>query len=260
VTVPIKRWYLLTSDLAREVGIHPNTVRLYEQWGLLQPVPRSPSGYRRFTEAHLDQLRLIRLAYSCTVIGGKVRTTALEMIRVSAAGDLVGALELAFQFKAVVQVEQAQAEAAVQYLERWAAGASNEKTAQLLRIGDTARLLNTTIDSLRSWERNGLIVVPRNPNSGYREYSAEEVGRLRVIRMLIRSGYGTMAILRMLTRLDSGNTENLRHALDTPDPDEDIQYATNRWLSTLTEAAVAANSSVALLEEMIQKAGPSPLT
>jgi hypothetical protein len=56
--------YLKTSDLAREVGIHPNTVRLYEQWGLIPPVERSPTGYRRFTEFHLDCLRLARTIYA----------------------------------------------------------------------------------------------------------------------------------------------------------------------------------------------------
>jgi DNA-binding transcriptional MerR regulator len=25
--------YLRTSDLAKAVGVHPNTVRLYEEWG-----------------------------------------------------------------------------------------------------------------------------------------------------------------------------------------------------------------------------------
>jgi len=39
--------HLLASNLARAAGIHPNTARLYEAWGLLPPVERSPKGYRR---------------------------------------------------------------------------------------------------------------------------------------------------------------------------------------------------------------------
>jgi DNA-binding transcriptional MerR regulator len=45
--------YLRTSDLAKAVGVHPNTVRRYVDRGLLPPVERSPSGYRRFTQRHL---------------------------------------------------------------------------------------------------------------------------------------------------------------------------------------------------------------
>jgi DNA-binding transcriptional MerR regulator len=43
---------LRTSDLARAGGVHPNTIRLYEAWGFLPPVPRTASGYRIFSQAH----------------------------------------------------------------------------------------------------------------------------------------------------------------------------------------------------------------
>ncbi len=254
MTIPNKKGFLRTSDLAREVGIHPNTVRLYEKWGLLQPVPRSPNGYRQFSQAHLDQIRLVRMAFSATVIGGEVRDQALAMIRVSAAGDSTKALKHALAFRQAVEAEQAQADEAIRSLERWAGGGISEKRARVLRISETARLLDTGIDALRGWERNGLIVVPRNPANGYREYGPEEIGRLRVIRMLIRSGYGIMSILRMLTRLDSGVAEDLRSLLDTPSPEEDILYASNQWLTTLEQARSAADRSVSLAEEMLRKA------
>jgi DNA-binding transcriptional MerR regulator len=45
------RPYLRTSEISQAVGVHPNTVRLYEQWGFLPPIPRSLSGYRLFEVA-----------------------------------------------------------------------------------------------------------------------------------------------------------------------------------------------------------------
>ena len=54
--------YLRTSDIAKAIGVHHNTIRLYEQLGFLPPIPRGDNGYRLFTERHLDQARLIRLA------------------------------------------------------------------------------------------------------------------------------------------------------------------------------------------------------
>ncbi len=246
--------YLRTSDLAKAAGIHSNTVRLYEQWGFLPPIPRSPKGYRQFTPHHLDLLRLARLALGCTIIGGDVRPAALAMVYAAVKGDLGGALELAYQFVACIQAERAQAEAAAQFLERWAAGHYIEAAGEPgLRIGDAARLLNTTIDSLRSWERNGLVEVPRDVRNGYRMYGGAEIGRLRVIRMLIRSGYSTMAILRMLTLLDGGQAGDLRQALDTPSADEDALYASDHWLTTLAEGEKKARQAVGLVEEMIKK-------
>ena len=36
-----------TSEIARMVGVHPNTVRLYEARGYIAPVPRAGNGYRQ---------------------------------------------------------------------------------------------------------------------------------------------------------------------------------------------------------------------
>ncbi len=82
------------------------------------------------------------------------------------------------------------------------------------------------------------------------------MGRLRVIRMLSRAGYSTMAILRMLLHLDQGKEGDLRQVLDTPRPDEDVYSAADRWLSTLAEQENRARQMVKQLEEMIQKQIP----
>jgi DNA-binding transcriptional MerR regulator len=244
--------YLRTSDLAKAVGIHPNTVRRYVDWGLMPPVERSPAGYRRFTQKHLDCLRLARLIYGADYYPGRsIRHSGWQIIQSAAADDWGGALERAYKHLALVQSEQAQANAAASLLERWAQGTSAEATGKSLRIGDVAKLLGVTNDILRNWERNGLLDVPRLPENGYRLYGPAEISRLRVIRMLVRSGYSLMAILRMLTQLDRGETVDLRQALDTPHPDEDVYMASDRWLSTLGNEAKKAQAIIAMIEGVI---------
>lgn len=249
----MKSNYFRTSELARAAGIHPNTVRLYEKWGLIPPVERSPSGYRRFTSFHLDCLLLARMIYEGDYPGTLIRRSGVQVLLRAVSGDLGGAIEMAYQHKALVQAERAQAEAAVSLLERWANGATVDNTGRQLHIGETAVRLGVTIDMLRNWERNGLIEVPRNSINGYRLYGPEQIGRLRVIRMLSRAGYSQMAILRMVLQLDSGQTEGLRQALDTPGPDEDVFSASDRLLTTLTLQENQAEAIIAYLEEMIQK-------
>lgn len=244
---------LRTSDVARAVGVHPNTVRLYEEWGFLPPIPRSPSGYRMFTEAHVDQMRLARTALRGPWPGRTIKRSALALVRRAASGDLGGALEQAYSYLVLVQAERAQAEAAAELLERWAQGAAADATAEPLWIGAAARLLGVTTDVLRNWERDGLIQVPRDPCNGYRLYGAAELGRLRVIRMLRHAGYSTMAILRMLLQLEQNQGGDLRQALDTPRPDEDVYSAADRWLSTLAAQEQRAMDVIALLEDMIGK-------
>jgi DNA-binding transcriptional MerR regulator len=246
-----KSRYLYTSDVARAIGVHPNTIRLYEEWGFLPPIPRTPSGYRKFTQVHLEQARLTHLALKAPYPGGKA--PALEVVKRAAAGDLGGALEQAYAYLAQVRAEQAHAEAAVELLQRWAQGTAADATAKPLQIGQAAQLLGLTPDSLRNWERDGLIKVPRNPRNGYRLYSAAEIGRLRVIRMLRRAGYSTLAILRMLLHLDQGRGGDLRQVLDTPHPDQDVYSAADYWLTTLAAQEKRALDVIAQLETMIAK-------
>ncbi len=245
--------FLRTSDLAKAVGVHPNTVRRYADWGLLPPVEHSPSGYRRFTQRHLDCLRLARQVYCNQYPGKTIHQSGIGIIQATVSGDLVGALELAYSHLALVQSERAQANIAAGLLERWAFGAPTEVSIQPLQIGQVAHLLGVTIDILRNWDRNGLIEVPRDPSNGYRRYGAREISRLRVIRMLSRAGYSLSAILRMLLQLDQGEKTDLRRALDTPRPDEDVYMASDRWITILTDQEHRACTIIALVEEIVQK-------
>lgn len=244
--------YLRTSDLAKAVGVHPNTVRRYLDWGLLPPVEYSPAGYRRFTERHLDCLHLARLVYRPPNPGRTLQQSSKRALDAAVRGDLDGAREEAARHLALVQAEQAQADLAADLLERWATGTPTAPHPPL-QIGEVAALLGVTIDMLRNWDRNGLIAVPRDPANGYRRYGAPEISRLRVIRTLSRAGYSLSAILRMLLQLDRGDTADLRRVLDTPRPDEDVYTTADRWTSTLADQEQLAHMIIALVEEIYQK-------
>lgn len=241
---------LSTAKIARAVGCHPNTVRLYEQIGFIAPVPRSPKGYRMYTQAHLDQMHLARIAMLGAWPGPAIRKSLIEIAKMTGREDYPAALKLAYSNLEIVHSEQTYADAAAGVLERWARGEIQEEENRLLWIGEVSEKLGITIDSLRNWERNGLLDVPRNPHNHYREYSSKEINRLRVIRLLRQAGYSPMAILRMLLQLDRGAKTDLRKALDTPRPDEDVYSTADRWLTTLAENENRACDIIALLEGM----------
>ncbi len=247
--------HLRTADIARAVGVHPNTVRLYEEWGFLPPVPRGANHYRQFSQAHVDYMRLARLAIRCTWLGGDIRQTALSLIRQAVEGDLVGALQRAADLRSLVQREHEQAERAAAVVERWAHGGATSSGHSRLRIGQVAKCLSVSEDMLRNWERNGLLQVPRQAHNRYRVYGPAETDRLRVIRALRKARYSTMAILRMLSLLDSGGVQDVRQALDTPGPEEDAVYVTDRWLSTLAELRRATSDLYDLLGRMAAEGG-----
>ena len=244
--------FLRTSDLAHAVGIHPNTVRLYADWGLIPPVERSPAGYRLFTQRHLDCLRLARMIYAAPYPGRGFRALGKEIIQCAVVENWQGALDKAHDHMLAVNAELEQADRAANLLEHWAqntTAAADDGTT--LAVGKVSKLLGVSLDIIRNAERNGLIAVPRNSHNNYRVFGKKEIERLRIIRMLSKAGYSHMAILRMFIELDKGHTHDLKTTLDTPRADEDIFTAADHWLTTLKEQAKLAGQVIQLIEEII---------
>ena len=245
------RKYLRTSDLARQAGIHPNTVRLYVDWGLVPPVERSPAGYRLFTQRHLDCLRLARTVYTAQYPGRGFRALGNAIIRRAVDDDWTGALEKAHELLAAVRVELGQADQAADLLEHWAHNRAQGSEEEPLSIGEVSKHLGVSIDIIRNWERAGLLRVPRNSCNNYRLFGKKEIERMRIIRMLSQAGYSHMAMLRMFLELDAGNSRDLKKVLDTPRPDEDIFTAADRWLTTLHSQEDLAGRVIRLIEEQL---------
>lgn len=242
--------HLRTTDIARALGVHVNTIRLYESSGFLPPIPRGKNRYRQYTAMHLEQARLAHLTVRWPYLGDK--DLLIDLVKSAAAGDLGMAMERAYQYLAHVRVERTIAEAGVEFLERWAAGHLMDTSPRKMHITEAARHLNVTVDMLRNWERNGLIDIPRDPANQYRRYGPAEFGRLRVIRTLVKSGYSLMAILQMLRQFDAGNRHNLREALDVPRGDEYIEIIADRWLSSLVELEARAQAIIRQIGHMIE--------
>jgi DNA-binding transcriptional MerR regulator len=244
--------YLRTSDLARAVGVHPNTVRMYVKWGLVPPVKRSPSGYRLFTKQHLNCLRLARMIYASVYPGRDLRASSKLIIDCAVAGDWQEALEKAQGHAKRVKAELAQANQAADLLQHWAKKRFSKVARLNLAIGEVSRRLGVAIDVIRNWERNGFISIPRNPLNGYRIFGQREIKRLHIIRMLSKAGYSHMAILRMFLQLDSGNARDLKKALDTPREDEDIFLAADHWLTTLQGQKKVAQQVISMVKEIMR--------
>lgn len=244
--------HLRTIDIARRVGVHVNTIRHYEALGYLPEVPRGKNRYRLYNDLHLEHARLIILALQWPYLASD-KELLVNLVKSAASGDLGLAMELAYQYLAHARVERTYAEAAIEFLERWATGHVMDTSRQTMHISQAAQHLNVTIDMLRNWERNGLIDIPRDPSTGYRLYGATEFGRLRVIRMLVKSGYSMMAILRMLLQFDSGKTENLRDALYVPQhEDEYLDIIADRWLASLLKLEEKAQAMIRQIGHLIE--------
>ena len=76
-----------------------------------------------------------------------------------------------------------------------------------LSIGKVARLGGVGIETIRFYEREGLIADPPRKESGYRQYGPETVSRLRFIHRARELGFSLKEIKELLfLRLDPGAT------------------------------------------------------
>ena len=76
-----------------------------------------------------------------------------------------------------------------------------------LTIGKVARLTEVGIETIRFYEREGLIADPPRKESGYRQYGPETVSRLRFIHRARELGFSLKEIRELLfLRLDPGST------------------------------------------------------
>ncbi len=74
---------LLIGDVAERTGLSAPTIRYYESLGLIATPARSATGYRRYTDTTVEELRFIKkaqaLGFSLEEIG--------EILKLSRAGD-----------------------------------------------------------------------------------------------------------------------------------------------------------------------------
>ena len=73
-----------------------------------------------------------------------------------------------------------------------------------LRSAELARLAGVSTDTLRHYERKGLLLRPRRSTNGYREYRASDLDRVRLVRAALGIGFSLAELARILSVRDRG--------------------------------------------------------
>lgn len=240
-----------TAEIAAIIGVHPNTVRLYEEWGLIPAAKRQENGYRVFTAFHIQQFWLARTAFEIEVLQGGLRKKIVEVVKLSAQGNFEGAILLTQEYVADLGKERDNAEEAIHIVLHILAGDSPD-TPVFLKRKEVSDFLDISMDTLRNWEMNGLLTIKRKQN-GYRAYSEQDIKRLKIIRSLRCANYSLEAILRMLQQLSQNPNADIKLALNTPRRDEDIISVCDKLIVSLSSAEKNALKMLDMLREMKEK-------
>ncbi len=186
-----------TSQLARLAAVHPNTVRLYEQWGFISSVPRKPNGYREFTGRHLHELTFARAAlpgpYPCKKQLLPAAVSAYVRRDFPEAGRLIQA------YAAALASEHRKALEALAILDRWHAGHTPDTVPLRMPRREAAAACGISTDALRTWERTGLLSPGKNA-SGRMTYSAGDLEKILVVRLLRKCGFSLASLQKVFVK------------------------------------------------------------
>jgi MerR family mercuric resistance operon transcriptional regulator len=77
-----------------------------------------------------------------------------------------------------------------------------------MRIGELARTIDVNVETIRYYQRIGLLELPEKPYGGMRSYNDEDLQRLRFIRRAQQLGF-SLDDIRELLELSSSDCERV---------------------------------------------------
>jgi DNA-binding transcriptional MerR regulator len=243
------------ADLAKMYGIHPNTIRLYERLGFISQAQRNTNNYRMFEELHAWQIKVCRCIFGYPYTNRRIRNAGYEIIGAMAKKQWDSALQYTDNYIKIIDREITMAQNAAEVLRRWAYQTKDKDIVveeRKLSRKEAASCLGVTVEAVRNWERNDLIISNGVGEKGETLYSGVDLERMCVISMLLQSGYSISSIHRSISMYDKGDTELAASALNNPECD-DLISAGDRWLYELTKLMRAAKEIPQIMEEMKKK-------
>jgi DNA-binding transcriptional MerR regulator len=85
-----------------------------------------------------------------------------------------------------------------------AAAMKEARTKSYLRVGELARATGVSADTLRHYERMGVLPRPHRSENGYRQYPPDFVERVRIIRRALVLGFTLDELAKIFGSRESG--------------------------------------------------------
>lgn len=172
-----------TVDVARRAGCSVQQVRKLEKAGVLPPAPRNSSGYRNYSDLHINSL----LAYRDLSLGvGPVEARLMLCDAHDDLAKLLTRLDAAHARLHQERHELALARSAVQAI--GAEPMADIQDDDAMSVGELAVALGIRPSTLRHWEAEGLLSPSRTPHRA-RRYRPTDVRDARLVHQLRAAGY-----------------------------------------------------------------------
>ncbi len=130
-----------------------------------------------------------------------------------------------------------------------------------MKISELAQTTGVTADTLRYYEKQGLLNVPQRQDNGYRSFSAADVQRVRFVRSAQTLGFSLAQIREVLPDLEQGRMgrTGIEARLNAKIAEIDARFAELRRLrrelvQTLASLSCAVDASLTLATTTRSKA------
>lgn len=238
------------KQIAAHLGVHSNTVRLYERLGFISPASRQQNGYRVYDEMHVIQMRIGRSIFGHPFTSRAIREAGNDVLHATAARNWAHARVATAAYLKTIENEIQRAKITSDALVVWAGrkeGSAQPQHDVWYTRPEAATYIGTTVESIRNWERNGLLESSLN-TQGKRVYDQQVLEKMRIIYMLRQAGYSMSAIHRSLAREAEGSTD-VTAGLESP-REEDVVWVGDSWMHELKKILESALHIPVFIDEL----------
>lgn len=189
------------KQIAEQLEISTTTLRRYEDQGLIPEVPRTRGSHRSYLLVHLHAFSAIR-----ALLKGYDIPVVYEAMRSIRRGETERALWLLNRQQYRLQAEKDRVEDVLKMIQgtdfpkRKDTGHTEYRT-----IREIADIAGVNPSAIRHWEKEGLLQSRRNPENGYRIFTAADLRRVLVISSLRKTVYYIENMKELLDTLDTGS-------------------------------------------------------
>jgi len=240
------------TELAKIYNIHSNTIRLYERLGYISTPERAANNYRIFTELHMLQIKICRCIFGYPFTNRNIRNAGNAIMWASAKREWSIGGQNSEQYIRIIEQEIQIARRTAIILNQWAntvAPKKNTNNNNYLSRKKVADRFAITVETVRNWERNRLIVSVKKGEKGEQLYSSSDLDRISIIYMLIQAGFSIAAIQRSLTMYENGYKNEIVTALNNPKYEELVSVG-DRWIHELERLNTAAQTIPSIFDEL----------
>ena len=241
-----------TSQIASMMKIHPNTVRLYEEIGLVEPAERLINGYRMFNDSHILQYSIARLTLSMDKRHKSIRKKAILISKNIGMKKNSYASVLSEELINDIQMEKDNIKKVQDKYSLVITGKEQQEKRIYLTRKKAAQYINTSADSIRNWESKGLIQVSRRLN-GYRIYIEDDIEKMRIIKVLKGLGYSLDEIKASIDKLDEELENEEVYLYGQSRQYKKLMKDCDRYLADIQKAEDAALKINQIIQDIIKR-------